>query len=108
MSYEIMRDRLSAREGVNAGYEQERNLIRLGSLFRRARIAANLGHEEVAMRAGVERSEIRRLEMGSGEKGSAFDTLVKIARALDMQLVVELVPSRASASAAEGSLRAVF
>jgi hypothetical protein len=44
--------------------------------------------------------------MGSGD-GPTFDTLVRIAHALDMKLVVELVPITASASL-EDSLRAVF
>ena len=47
--------------------------------------------------------------MGSGEKGPTFDTLVRIAHALDMKLVVELAPNEAAASASlEVGLRAVF
>src|SRR5882757_281369 len=104
MSYQTMRARLGARQGVKAGYDKQAQLNKLGRLFRRARIAAKLLHEDVAMTAGMKVSDIHRLETGSGD-GPTFDSLVKIAHALDMQLAVELVPNRASL---EDGLRAVF
>jgi transcriptional regulator with XRE-family HTH domain len=107
MSYQTMRARLGARQGVKAGHDKQAQLNKLGRLFRGARIAAKLLHEDVAMTAGVELSDIHRLETGSGEKGPTFDTLVRIARALDMKLVVELVPNEASATLDDG-LRAEF
>jgi transcriptional regulator with XRE-family HTH domain len=107
MSYQTMRARLGARQGVKAGDDKQAQLNKLGRLFRRARIAAKLLHEDVAMTAGVEVSDIHRLEMGTGEKGPTFDSLVRIAHALHMRLVVELVPSEASTSGEDG-LRAVF
>lgn len=69
------------------------------------RVAAKLLHEDVAMTAGVELSNIHRLEMGTGENGPTFDTLVRIAHALNMKLVVELVPNEA---ALEEDLRVIF
>jgi transcriptional regulator with XRE-family HTH domain len=107
MSYQTTRARLGARQGVKAGHDKQAQLNELGHLFRRARIAAKLLHEDVAMAAGVELSDIHRLEMGTGEDGPTFDTLVRIAHALQMRLVVELVPNTASDSAGDG-LRAVF
>ena len=108
MSYQTMRARLGARQGVKAGHDKQAQLNKLGRLFRCARIAAKLLHEDVAMTAGVELSDIHRLEMGSGEKGPTFDALVGIAHALQMRLVVELVPNEASAVGIEHDLRAVF
>lgn len=108
MSYQTTRARLLARQGVKAGHDKQAQLIKLGHLFRRARISAKLLHEDVALSAGVELSDIHRLETGTGEYGPTFDTLVKIGHAMDMKLVVELVPNEAAASAVEGGLRAVF
>jgi transcriptional regulator with XRE-family HTH domain len=71
-------------------------------------LAPPLLHEDVAMTAGVELSDIHRLEMGFGENGPTFDMLVRIAHALDMRMVVELVPKEASAVEIEQELRAVF
>ena len=107
MSYQTMRARLGTRQGVKAGHDKQEQLNNLGRMFRRARIAAKLLHEDVAMTADVEVSEIHRLEMGTGEKGPTFETLVRIAHALDMKLVVELAPNGASAIGEDG-LRAVF
>lgn len=109
MSYQTTRARLLARQGVKAGHDKQAQLNNLGHLFRRARIAAKLLHEDVALTAGVELSDIHRLETGSGENGPTFDTLVRIARAMDMKLVMELVPKEAGAlPAVEDGLRAVF
>jgi len=109
MSYQTMRARLGTRQGVKEGYDKQAQLSKLGRLFRRARIATKLLHEDVAMAAGVEVSDIHRPEMGTGEKGPTFDTLVRIAHALDMKLVVELAANEASASAAtEDGLREEF
>jgi transcriptional regulator with XRE-family HTH domain len=115
MSYQTMRARLGARQGANAGHDKQAQLSKLGRLFRHARIAAKLLHEDVAMTAGVELSDIHRLETGSSEKGPTFETLVRIARALDMKLVLGLVPNNAAAPVTEEALvgeshdlRAVF
>jgi len=109
MSYQTMRARLGTRQGVKAGHDKQEQLNKLGRLLRRARIAAKFLHEDVAMTAGMELSDIHRLEMGSGEMGPTFETLVRFAQALNMKLVVELVPNKASASpVADEGLRAVF
>jgi hypothetical protein len=108
MSYQTTRARLGARQGVKAGHDKQAQLNKLGRLFRCARITAKLLHEDVAMTAGVELSDVHRLETGSGEKGPTFDALVRIAHALQMRLVVELVPNEASAVGIEHDLRAVF
>jgi transcriptional regulator with XRE-family HTH domain len=58
----------------------------------RGRIESNLAQQELAMLAGVAQGDINRLEIGAGEKGPTFDTLVRVAHAQGRRLVVELVP----------------
>lgn len=94
-----MRERLLAREGVKEGYDKQAGLSKLGRLIHRARVSTNLRQQELAKLSGVAQGDISRLEIGSGEKGPTFDTLVRLAHAQDMQLVVELVPNGAGAAA---------
>jgi transcriptional regulator with XRE-family HTH domain len=58
-----------------------------GDRIREAREHANLTQEKLADRAGLGRSTLQRVEAGSGIK---YVHLIRIARALDMQLA-ELV-----------------
>jgi transcriptional regulator with XRE-family HTH domain len=92
-----MRERLLARTGVKAGYDKQAELSKLGRLIHRARVSTNLRQQELAKLSGVAQGDISRLEIGSGEKGPTFDTLVRLAHAQDMKLVVELVPNTAAA-----------
>jgi transcriptional regulator with XRE-family HTH domain len=94
MSYRIMRERLLARPAVRAGYDKQVELNKLGRLMKRGRLESNLPQKELAEISGVAQDDISRLEIGSGEKGPTFDTLVRLARAQGMRLVVELVPEK--------------
>jgi transcriptional regulator with XRE-family HTH domain len=69
-----------------------------------ASIKANGRQQELAKLSGVAQGDISRLEIGSGEKGPTFDTLVRLAHAQDMKLVVELVPNGAAADAGSSSV----
>ncbi|HKB90403.1 MAG TPA: helix-turn-helix domain-containing protein [Opitutaceae bacterium] len=104
MSYQNMRERLLAREGVKEGYDKQAGLSKLGRLIHRARVSTNLRQQELAKLSGVAQGDISRLEIGSGEKGPTFDTLVRLAHAQDMKLVVELVPNGAAAEVGSASL----
>jgi transcriptional regulator with XRE-family HTH domain len=84
-------DQRSGRRGAGG------KLSKLGRLIHRARISTNLRQQELAKLSGVAQGDISRLEIGSGEKGPTFDTLVRLAHAQDMKLVVELVPNTATA-----------
>jgi transcriptional regulator with XRE-family HTH domain len=99
-----MRERLLARAGVKAGYDKQAELSKLGRLIHRARVSTNLRQQELAKLSGVAQGDISRLEIGSGEKGPTFDTLVRLAHAQDMKLVVELVPNTAATEAAASSV----
>ncbi len=104
MSYQTMRERLLARAGVKAGYDKQAELSKLGRLIQRARVSTNLRQQELAKLSGVAQGDISRLEVGAGEKGPTFDTLVRLAHAQDMKLVVELVPNGVAAEAGASSV----
>jgi transcriptional regulator with XRE-family HTH domain len=92
MAYRNMRERLLARPEVRAGYDAQAELNKLGRLMKRGRIESNMPQQELAMLAGVAQGDISRLEIGLGEKGPTFDTLVRVAHAQGRRLVVELIP----------------
>jgi transcriptional regulator with XRE-family HTH domain len=96
MSYRTMRERLLARPAVRAGYDTQVELNKLGRLMKRGRLESNLPQQELAILSGVAQGDISRLEIGSGEKGPTFDTLVRLAHAQGMRLVVELVPEKSA------------
>jgi transcriptional regulator with XRE-family HTH domain len=96
MSYRTMRGRLLARPAVRAGYDTQVELNKLGRLMKRGRLESNLPQKELAEISGVAQGDISRLEIGSGEKGPTFDTLVRLAHAQGMRLVVELVPEKSA------------
>jgi transcriptional regulator with XRE-family HTH domain len=96
MSYRTMRERLLARPAVRAGYDTQVELNKLGRLMKRGRLESNLPQKELAEISGVAQGDISRLEIGSGEKGPTFDTLVRLAHAQGMRLVVELVPEKSA------------
>jgi transcriptional regulator with XRE-family HTH domain len=96
MSYRTMREQLLARPAVRAGYDTQVELNKLGRLMKRGRLESNLPQKVLAEISGVAQGDISRLEIGSGEKGPTFDTLVRLAHAQGMRLVVELVPEKSA------------
>jgi transcriptional regulator with XRE-family HTH domain len=92
MSYRKLRDDLLKRPNVRAAYDIQRELGRLGQLIQRTRRAANLRQQDLAAAAGVAQADISRMEAGLGERGPTFDTLLRLAHAQKMNLVVEFVP----------------
>ncbi len=91
MNYQDMRERLLARPRVKAAYDMQIELSKLGRLIQRARVGSNLRQQDLAALSGVAQGDISRLEIGAGEKGPTFETLVRLAHAQGMKLVVELV-----------------
>ena len=65
------------------------------------RVQMGMSQRELAVRCGTTQSAIARLERGG--RPPRIDTLLRIAEALDCELLVELVPNRALA---RGSARA--
>lgn len=95
MSYRKLRDDLLERPGVRDAYNVQRELSRLGDLIQRTRRAAKLPQQELAAASGIAQADISRLESGLGERGPTFETLVRLAHAQGMNLVVEFVPADA-------------
>lgn len=112
MSYKTLRGKLLARPAVKEAYDSQRERNRLGRLLQRSRQSNNLLQQELALAAGIAQADISRLEAGLGERGPTFDTLLRIARAQRMRLIVELVPDKeapaADAAAKPGRLREAF
>ena len=66
---------------------QDDDLLKeLGTLFRQARERAGLTQEEVAARAGLSRPRYRTIE--AGEAAARATTLVNIARALNLEMML--------------------
>ncbi|WP_137043289.1 helix-turn-helix transcriptional regulator [Pseudolabrys sp. FHR47] len=66
---------------------QDLNLLRdLGRLLRQARERAGMTQEQVATRAGLSRLRYRTIE--AGEAAARATTLINIARALDLELML--------------------
>jgi len=66
--------------------------LKLGQLLRRGRESANLRQHVLALRAQIAQGDISRIENGLGGRGPTFETLVRLAHAQNMNLVVQLVP----------------
>lgn len=94
--YREVRDRLLQKPEVQAGYEAQAKMQALGQLVRTARAQASISQQGLAELSGVTQSDVSRLESGLGIKGPTLDTLRRLAHALGMILVVELVPQSMS------------
>ena len=72
----------------------------MGRKVRELREARGLSQKELAQRMGTTQSVIARLELGGAEP--RFQTLQRVARALDSDLVVDLRPRGARSAMAQG------
>ena len=93
MTYRKLRARLLKRPAVRAAYDAQRELGRLGHLIYRVRQVVNLRQQEVAAAAGIAQADISKIEAGIGQRGPTFETLVRVAHAQKMNLVLEFVPA---------------
>jgi ribosome-binding protein aMBF1 (putative translation factor) len=73
-----------------AAYDRARQAYEIGKKVRELREARGLSQKELAQRMGTTQSVIARLELGGAEP--RFETLERVARALDSDLVIELHP----------------
>src|SRR5687767_3353564 len=80
---------------ARAGYEAARRAFELGEQVRRLRVARGLSQAELARRMGTSQAAIARLEHGGVDP--KLETLERLSRALDAELVVELRPSQLTA-----------
>jgi len=89
--YQRLRNKLLQDADFRAGYDAKSQLVNLGIALRGAREAARISQKDLCERSGVAQSDISRLEAGLGMKGPTFDTLLRLADALGMDLVVNFV-----------------
>jgi transcriptional regulator with XRE-family HTH domain len=101
MSYRKMRERFLERPGLRAAYDSHLYLSKLGRFMQRVRLGKNLKQQDLADLSGVAQGDISRLEVGQGENGPTFLTLVRLAHAQKMRLVMQLEPIEEGASSAE-------
>lgn len=89
-SWRVQREARGESLEYRAGYEQARRRYAIGKRVRELREAKSLSQAELARRMGTSQSVIARLELGGVEP--RFDTLDRVAAALDSRLLVEITP----------------
>jgi ribosome-binding protein aMBF1 (putative translation factor) len=92
---EIKRERIGDPE-IRAGYERARLAFELGEQVRRLREARGMSQQELARRAGTSQPAIARLEAGGVDP--RLETLHRLGRALDADLVLRFQPHEAPAA----------
>ncbi|MGD9892533.1 MAG: helix-turn-helix domain-containing protein [Dehalococcoidia bacterium] len=93
---QIKRERIDDPE-VRAGYDQAQLAFELGEQVRRLREARGMSQQELARRAGTSQPAIARLEAGGVDP--RLETLHRLGRALDADLVLRFQPREAPATA---------
>lgn len=68
------------------------HLEKIGQDIRTAREAQSLTHRQLSERCGIDFAELSRIE--SGKRNMTVATLVRLAEALDCELIVELESHR--------------
>jgi ribosome-binding protein aMBF1 (putative translation factor) len=86
---ELRRERESEPE-YRAAYARARQALVIGAKVRELREARGISQAELARRMGSSQSVIARLEIGGAEP--RFETLRRVAEALDAALVIDLQP----------------
>ena len=88
----LWRRGVEAGEGFAEGYAARDAIVKVGAMLRRMRDDAGLTQAELAIRAGMDQSEISRLERGLGRHGPSVETLARVIEALGHTLVVGARP----------------
>jgi ribosome-binding protein aMBF1 (putative translation factor) len=83
---------------AQAAYERARRAHELGVKVRQLREERGLSQAELARRMGSTQSVIARLELGGVEP--RFETIERVCRALDLELVVDFRPRTRAGTAA--------
>jgi ribosome-binding protein aMBF1 (putative translation factor) len=94
---EEIADRYLHDPAYRAGYERARRRHELASRVRALRNERGLSQQELAKQVGTSQAAIARLELGGAEP--RLGTLERIADALGVDLLVDLVPRSALAAA---------
>jgi ribosome-binding protein aMBF1 (putative translation factor) len=89
-SWSELRDRRMAEQGAGEAYEAARLAFELGAAVRELRLARGWSQAELASAAGMTQSAVARFEAGGTVP--TLPVLGRIARALDADLTVRVVP----------------
>lgn len=95
-----LRAKREASPEYRAAYARAGQAHAIGARVRNLREARGLSQAELARRMGTTQSVIARLELGGAEP--RFDTLERVARSLDSDLIVELRPREAASGQSVG------
>jgi transcriptional regulator with XRE-family HTH domain len=98
-----LRDERRERPAYRAAYARTKQSYEIGRKVRELREARGLSQAELAQRMGSSQSVIARLELGGAEP--RFDTLQRVASALDLDLVVDLRPHETATTTRRESAR---
>ncbi|HKR43909.1 MAG TPA: helix-turn-helix transcriptional regulator [Paraburkholderia sp.] len=82
-------------------YRLREGLAKLGDLYREMRQAQHRSQSSIAEKVGIDQGDVSRLENGEGERGPTVETLVKYADALELEVVVALVPRQTDKASEE-------
>jgi transcriptional regulator with XRE-family HTH domain len=80
---------------VKAGYDDAEKHLVFGEFLRNVRQHRNLSQLELAAHTGISQADISRLEAGRWERGPTFDTVLRLVRALQLDLEMTPRPSTA-------------
>lgn len=96
--FEELRDHFLKNPVIAKSYREQKETLEigrcLGQLLQRARKQKELLQVDVAERSRIQQSEISRIESGGSARGPTFETLVRYAHSVGMQLAIELVDAQ--------------
>lgn len=73
---------------VRQGYEEQKAMMAIAKQVKEARIEAKLTQQQLAQLMDTSQPEIVRLESGVGKRGPSLDTVLRVASALNQQLIL--------------------
>lgn len=88
MRFSVVREQLMKDEEFKGEYEKLKPRYEVISQIIKARNAQNVTQEELALRAGTQKSNISRFE--SGAYNPSLDFLVKIAKCLGKEVQIQI------------------
>ncbi|MEY1593623.1 helix-turn-helix domain-containing protein [Burkholderia sp. Bmkn7] len=91
-TFEDLRAELMKDPEAREAYVAQGRMVRLGQLLRSVRKERGLTQRDVHDRTGIDQADLSRIENGEGERGPTFDTMIKYAHALDLELCIALTP----------------
>jgi ribosome-binding protein aMBF1 (putative translation factor) len=76
---------------ARAAYQEQRLALEVGRTVRHERKLAGLTQMQLAAKAGIDQSDLSRLETGQGVRGAAIGFVERVAQALGREVVIQFV-----------------